>query len=404
MYRNMGDVGTGHPLMLGSAHAILQDGGVGATACWLDFDLDGDRDVYLVNDASPNVMAANFGGVGFDDAVQSTLETDAASRDAAWGDFDNDGDWDVYVANDDQADAMYRSVFGSFQPVLLAAVADEGAARAVAAADFDNDGALDLYVARRGVDDLLIFSDGAGGFMGTSLGLPDTDGLCSAVVCADLDGDGGVDVYVGRDGEPNLLLRNTIQERGHWLKLDLVGHEANLTAVGARVRVVAGDLSQMQEVVAGDGRGEVAHVLHFGLGAAASADSVIVTWPNGEVLVRTDVTGDRAVTVPQNQDPTPVQDTDTPAMTRLHSAYPNPFNPSTTIAFDLARAGRVRLDIYSLDGRLVSSLVNEDRDAGRHHVVWQGVDRAGRAVSSGTYLCRMRSGAEQKSVRLMLVK
>ncbi len=403
LYRNNGDIGSGHPFMFAVAYTVLQNTGAGAAAAWLDFDLDGDRDVYLVNADAANVLAANFGGVGFDDAGQATVNSPAAGRDAAWGDFDNDGDWDLYLVNDNEADAYYSRVFGYFQLVNEPVVADDGAGRAVVAADFDNDGSLDLYVARRGQDDLLIFGDGAGGFARTSLGLSDTAGLCTSVACADLDGDGGVDVYVGRDGEPNLLLRNTIGERGHWLALDLEGGDLNPTAVGARVRVVVGDLVQRREVVAGDGRGERSHVLHFGLGEAAVADTVMVTWPDGEVTVQANVTGDRQVTLPQNQN-TDVGDDATPAVTRLLAAYPNPFNPSTTIAFDLARAGRVTLDIYGLDGRLVTSLVNEERAAGRHQAVWRGSDRAGRPAASGTYLCRLRTDDGVRSVRLMLVK
>ncbi|MEZ4387611.1 MAG: M6 family metalloprotease domain-containing protein [Candidatus Krumholzibacteriia bacterium] len=404
LYRNNGDIGSGHPFMFASPQPLLQDTHAGVAAAWLDFDGDGDRDVYLVNADAANLLAANFGGAGFDDAGQAVMNSADAGQDAAWADFDNDGDWDLYLVNDEDADGLYIQVFGFFQRVLQPVVSDDGAGRAVVAADFDNDGALDIYVARRGQDDLLIFGDGAGGFTRTSLGLSDTAGLCSTVACADLDGDGGVDVYVGRDGEPNLVLRNTILDRGHWLALDLAGGAQNRTAVGAKVRVVAGGVTQRREVVAGDGRGERPHVLHFGLGAATAADSVVVTWPDGEVTVQTGVAGDRQLIVHQDPSTVAVDDGELPGVTRLLAAYPNPFNPSTTIAFDLAQAGHVRLDVYGLDGRLVATLLDEDRPVGRHQAVWQGADRGGRPVASGTYLCRMIAGDGVRSVRLMLVK
>ena len=78
-----------------------------------------------------------------------------------------------------------------------------------------------------------------------------------------------------------------------------------------------------------------------------------------------------------------------PPQTRLLGARPNPFNPQTTVAFELARAGRARLGLFDLRGRLVRELVNGDLPAGPHEVRWDGRDEAGReAACSGVYLCR----------------
>jgi M6 family metalloprotease-like protein len=402
LYRNFGDLGSGHPLLLEASHPLVENTGDGSTATWIDHDNDGDADVYLVNRESANRLVSNYQGVGFDDANQPTLATTADSRDATWGDFDNDGDWDVYVVNDGAPDAMYMKVFDYYQTLNSPVTADDGDGVSVTAADFDNDGVLDLYVARRGADDLLIFGDGEGGFQRASLGLTETAGACEVAVCADLDGDGGVDVYVARDGEPNLLLRNTIQGRGHWLGLRLEAAGSG-SAIGASVRVVTAAGSQRRYVQAGSGRGETAPTLHVGLGAWAAADTVEVIWPDGEVTTHTALAGDATVTLRQEEDATPVAD-ELPNVTRLHAAYPNPFNPSTTIAFDLARSGRVRLDVYGLDGRLVRRLINDDRPAGHHQTVWDGRDRTGRAVASGTYLCRLRTTDQLAIQRLTLVK
>jgi hypothetical protein len=293
---------------------------------------------------------------------------------------------------------------GYFAQVFEPAVSDDGPGRAVAAADFDNDGALDLYVLRDGAADLLLFGDGAGGFTRSTAALAETGGAGEVAVCADLDGDGGVDVYVARNGEANVLMRNQVAGRGHWLGLDLAGDPANRDAVGALVRVVSDGVSQLREVRAGGGRGEAGLRLHVGLGEAAVADSVIVHWPDGEVTVLTDVTADRTVAVAQTTDPTGVDQGPPPAITRLHGAYPNPFNPTTRIRFELAAAGPVRLTVYSLDGRRVADLVRDDLPAGAHQVTWQGRDRDGRAVASGTYLLRLETRSEALSSRLTLVK
>ncbi len=76
----------------------------------------------------------------------------------------------------------------------------------------------------------------------------------------------------------------------------------------------------------------------------------------------------------------------------------------TTLSFDLAKAGQVRVRIYSVDGRLVRTLVDDNMVAGRHEKVWQGRDDNGRAVASGTYLYRMDGPGIQATRRMLLVK
>lgn len=91
--------------------------------------------------------------------------------------------------------------------------------------------------------------------------------------------------------------------------------------------------------------------------------------------------------------------------TRLHGAAPNPFNPRTTIAFDLERPGRARLVVYDLAGRQVRVLADETLGAGRHEFIWDGVDQQGRRVASGVYLYALRPDGGDTLVRKMtLVK
>ena len=93
-----------------------------------------------------------------------------------------------------------------------------------------------------------------------------------------------------------------------------------------------------------------------------------------------------------------------PMVSALYPNYPNPFNPMTTIAFDLAVSGRVRIDIYSIDGRRIRSLVNGTFAAGRHEEVWNGRDHNGRTVASGTYLYIMEGPGIRQTRRMLLIK
>lgn len=90
----------------------------------------------------------------------------------------------------------------------------------------------------------------------------------------------------------------------------------------------------------------------------------------------------------------------TPARFAVEQNSPNPFNPRTVIRFELPTPGRARVTVYDLRGRTVRVLVDADLSAGAHDVTWNGLDDAGRAVSSGTYLYEVCSG-DQRSVRKM---
>lgn len=104
------------------------------------------------------------------------------------------------------------------------------------------------------------------------------------------------------------------------------------------------------------------------------------------------------------EDQGPVVTDTLPAAFTLAQNYPNPFNPQTTIAFALPQAQHVRLDIFDSAGRLVRTLVDEDRAAGEHQALWNGTDGAGRVVPSGTYLYRIQSESNVQSRTMTLLK
>ena len=88
----------------------------------------------------------------------------------------------------------------------------------------------------------------------------------------------------------------------------------------------------------------------------------------------------------------------------LHANWPNPFNPQTTIGFDLPRAGAVELKIFDVLGQSVQTLVAEVLPAGGHQVVWDGLDGMGARVGSGVYFYRLQAGEEVQIRRMLLLK
>ena len=83
----------------------------------------------------------------------------------------------------------------------------------------------------------------------------------------------------------------------------------------------------------------------------------------------------------------------------LGSSYPNPFNPETSIPYGLPEAAHVRVEVYNVLGQQVALLVDAEKEAGRHEVVWQAV-----GVPTGLYLVRLVAGSVQKVQRITLVK
>jgi hypothetical protein len=89
---------------------------------------------------------------------------------------------------------------------------------------------------------------------------------------------------------------------------------------------------------------------------------------------------------------------------QLSQNYPNPFNPSTTISYDLPSRRNVRLSVYNTRGQLTTTLVDTEKSAGTHEVVWAGTDSGGEPVASGIYFYRLTAGDFVSARKMVLVK
>jgi hypothetical protein len=94
----------------------------------------------------------------------------------------------------------------------------------------------------------------------------------------------------------------------------------------------------------------------------------------------------------------------TPNVTALGSIYPNPFNPTTKIAFDLASKGHVELAIYDVTGRKLAVLVDRVLEAGRHEALWNGKTAGGTTAASGIYFCTLRTAGVSETKKLVLLR
>jgi len=144
---------------------------------------------------------------------------------------------------------------------------------------------------------------------------------------------------------------------------------------------------------------ETTNASQIGLDTASNGYSytrVSTTWDpltTGELMIRAIV-----------EHGTPNDDNVAPVLTLDASNYPNPFNPETTISFSVPVAGPTALKIYNLKGQVVRTLVNDAREAGRHSVVWNGMDDNGNSVSSGMYFFRVYNDGKNITRKMLLAK
>ncbi|MEY5032082.1 MAG: hypothetical protein RL354_1113 [Planctomycetota bacterium] len=282
----------------------------GVTAC--DFDGDGDSDIYVSNyRLQPNTLLVNDGSARFSDdaAARNAAATSEGfagghSIGACFGDFDNDGNIDIFAGNfahvdsrGDQPKSRFlrnRGANGAFtfDDLRECGVWYQESYASPACADFDNDGRLDLYLTTVYADasfgkknfPVLYRSDSIGRETWAFKDVTEGSGLerlppTYQAAWADVDRDGRVDlVTAGR------LFMNNGPKDVHWLgvRLEGDGKTVNRDAIGAVVRVQAGDRVLTRQVEAGTGEGNSnALLLHLGLGASAEPVDVTVRWPDG---------------------------------------------------------------------------------------------------------------------------
>jgi len=95
---------------------------------------------------------------------------------------------------------------------------------------------------------------------------------------------------------------------------------------------------------------------------------------------------------------------ETPKSTTLAQNFPNPFNPSTTIKFDLKEKGPVTLKVYNVAGQLVRTLVEGVRDAASYSIAWDGRNDAGSTVASGIYFYKMETKDFSQTRKMVLLR
>jgi hypothetical protein len=275
LYRNNGD-GTFTDV---SSPAIGPETSAGMNVDMADFDSDGDLDIFVTNITNQVLRQGNMLWVNHGDMFFVNLASETGIEDSGWGwagrflDFDNDGDLDLFTVSgfvsDGPVDIFRRP--GRVSAAIVSDINDWPDMRGLSLSGYErqrlfrNDGERFAEVGREvGLDAV---ADGRG------------------IVVADFDEDGTQDLLVSNCGGPAALYRNQ-QTRSRWLQVELQGTASNRDAIGARVVLVTGQRRQLREVDGGNGfSGQSPRIVHFGFGPSEKPERLEIRWPSGRRFV-----------------------------------------------------------------------------------------------------------------------
>jgi hypothetical protein len=295
-----------------------------------DFNDDGLPDIYVACDQTPSLLYVNQGDGTFEE--EALLRGVALDEDgkalsgmgATAGDYNGDGQPDIFRTNfSDERETLYRNRGkGEFDD----ATRSSGIARNTKFVgwgcgffDFDNDGLPDLLLVNGHVfpeveqlKDPMSYRNHAILYRNTGDGkLQDiTEGGGPGILerhssrgaaFGDIENDGAIEVLINNQNEAPSLLHLSQRPAGHWLTIRLIGTRSNRSAIGARVRLTAAGRTQIAEVRSGGSYLSQSDLrLHFGLGGAATVDTIEIQWPGGQRQRKTKLLADRIVTITEN--------------------------------------------------------------------------------------------------------
>jgi hypothetical protein len=298
-----------------------------------DYDNDGWPDLFVANDGIEAYLYHNehngtFKEIGLPAGMALTSHgLIMAAMCISLGDYDNDGWLDLYISDfQKSSDHLWHNDGKGFFDEVSDEAGITGPTHAILSFgggffDYDNDGWLDLFIANGHVYpeveqvtpevrykqlNSLFHNEHNGRFAEVSKQAGsgfDTPHAGRGAAFADFDNDGFTDIVVANNGDPPLLLHNSGGNVNHFLNFKLVGTKSNRDAMGARIRVKAGGLTQIREIAGGGSYLSQSDLrANFGVGTATRADEIDVQWPSGLKQVFHNVEVDKFYRIEEGRD------------------------------------------------------------------------------------------------------
>lgn len=398
----------------------VTDGNYTRDVDWIDINGDGLLDIYVVNESSQNnALYLNKGDGTFEKVTDMNIVQDGkTSWSSNWIDFNNDGYFDLFLTNrDGSSNSLYKNNGdGTFTQITEGEIVTEGGYSSGSDwGDVNNDGFIDLYVGNafangQEIDNYFYLNNGDETFTKITSNITEVGGWTYGVSFGDFNRDGYLDLALAKcfsANENNALFLND-GGNNNWVIINLEGVKSNRSGIGSVIRVKANingnDFWQARRVEGQNGYCGQNLEAHFGLGDAASIDSVIVEWSGGEVQILTDVEINSVTLIKEEVTTSVGQSDNLEQAFELYQNYPNPFNPSTNIKFTIPNVGNdrfssLRLVVYDVLGREIETLVNGTKMPGTYEITFDAS-----RVASGIYYYQLTSDNFVQTKKMMVVK
>lgn len=377
--RNFFFINTGDSLVqVGEDHITLSDSASTVSVNWIDYDNDGDMDLYVHNHTDDTIngpLPALYENLGNLEFAKHTIYPDkyrgVYSNSSNWADLDNDGDLDLFLP-------LENNPFPFIESPLYGLLS-------------------------RHPFNILYLNDGNGGFTEVTDNAL-TQGDCHTAEIFDFDNDGDLDVLTignawANNGHNQLYVNEG--NANHWLLINCKDQYGCATPYGTRIYAktdISGNrVLQTREITPVDGNLSFANTrMHFGLGDADVVDTLVIRWPSGHV--------DEFLNLAANNIYWAVEDEGiyvNRAVTHLAAIdikiQPNPSTASFTLSYDLKEPATVMVTIFNQFGETIRVIENM-RSIGKQQVVWNAD-----GLPAGVYYCVMQTERSMQAVKLIKI-